>query len=34
LPDIEVYPISERRIEPNIQGGHSEVWIAVKSERR
>jgi len=29
LPDIEVYPISEQ----NIKGGHSEVWIAIKSEK-
>ncbi|MCX7709719.1 MAG: AraC family transcriptional regulator [Clostridia bacterium] len=28
LPDIEVYPISN----PNLKGGHSEVWIAVKKE--
>ncbi|WP_027626369.1 AraC family transcriptional regulator [Clostridium lundense] len=26
LPDIEVYPISD----PKLQGGYSEVWIAVK----
>ncbi|WMJ82239.1 AraC family transcriptional regulator [Clostridium sp. MB40-C1] len=26
LPDIEVYPISD----PKVQGGHSEVWIAIK----
>jgi AraC family transcriptional regulator len=29
LPDIEVYPINEQKI----NGGHSEVWIAVKKER-
>lgn len=29
LPDIEVYPIGKE----SLQGGHSEVWIAVKKEK-
>lgn len=29
LPDIEVYPISQKRP----QKGHSEVWIAIKNEK-
>jgi AraC family transcriptional regulator len=29
LPDIEVYPINNE----NLQGGHSEVWIAIKKEK-
>jgi AraC family transcriptional regulator len=30
MPDIEVYPISD----PNLKGGHSEVWIAVKKAKK
>ena len=30
LPDIEVYPISEQEL----KGGYSEVWIAIKEEKR
>lgn len=30
LPDIEVYPISEKKM----IGGHSEVWIAVKTAKK
>lgn len=29
LPDIEVYPI----VDPNLKGGHSEVWIAIKKTK-
>ncbi|WP_309137250.1 effector binding domain-containing protein [Clostridium sp. CM027] len=29
LPDIEVYPVSDK----GSKGGHAEVWIAIKKER-